>query len=268
MGGFIMKRFLFGSMALVALGMSAPAMAADMPVKVKAPPPVVYYDWSGLYVGFSIGWSEARVDRGYFNGLTCAGLPCDFRTTNSDLVYDVHFGVQGHWMWGGWWGVVLGIEGGLTGFHKENIGFSAVFAAPPFLANTTGWHKIDTIYQVGPRLGLTFDRWMIYGTGGWASANVDAGYAINDLVLLPPNDQAGSVRAGGWFAGGGLEYMIHKGSLVDVMLGAEYTHYEFDRKTAFCSNAACTGLFSYDTKAEVDVVRARLTIKTHGWDIF
>ncbi len=57
-----MKKFLLGSLALIALGMSAPALAADMPVKVKAPPPVVVYDWSGAYVGFSIGgvWTEVE----------------------------------------------------------------------------------------------------------------------------------------------------------------------------------------------------------------
>src|SRR4029453_15356636 len=120
-------------------------------------------------------------------------------------------------------------------------------------------------YQVGPRLGLTFDRFMIYGTGGWASANVDAGYAINGLILLPPNEQSGHVRGRGWFVGGGLEYIIHRGALVDFFVGREYTHYEFARQTAFCANAACTGVFSYNTKAEVDIARARLTIKTHGW---
>jgi outer membrane immunogenic protein len=69
-----MKRIFLGSMALIAFGMSAPAVAADMPVKVKAPPPVVVYDWSGAYVGFSIGGVWTEVDRHYPNfGL--AGLP-------------------------------------------------------------------------------------------------------------------------------------------------------------------------------------------------
>jgi outer membrane immunogenic protein len=257
-----MKKFLLGSVAFAAM-FAGPAMAADMPAKVTAPPPVVYYDWSGLYAGGSIGWSETRVDRGYFNGLLCGGVSCNFTTTLDRPVYGVHLGVQGHWMWGAW-GIVLGIEGGVTsGTDKE--GFSAVFAAPPFLANTTGWHKVDTIYQVGPRLGFTFDRFMIFGTGGWAGANVDAGYAINGGILGPPNNQQGDVFAGGWFVGGGFEYMIYKGPFADVTLGAEYMHYEFDRKVTFCSNATCTGVFSYDTQAEVDVVRARLTVKTQGF---
>ena len=41
--------------------LAGPAMAADMPIKAP-PPPVVYYDWSGAYVGFNIGgvWSDVH----------------------------------------------------------------------------------------------------------------------------------------------------------------------------------------------------------------
>ena len=33
--------------------------------------------------------------------------------------------------------------------------------------------------------------------------------------------------------------MVHKGPLVDVILGLEYQHYDVGSKTAFCVTAAC-----------------------------
>ena len=57
-----MKKFLLGTVGLVALGMAAPASAADMPY--KAPPPVPYvapiYDWTGFYIGGNGGWGQSR----------------------------------------------------------------------------------------------------------------------------------------------------------------------------------------------------------------
>ena len=75
----------------------------------------------------------------------------------------------------------------------------------------------------------------------------------------------------GWYVGTGFDYMVHKGSLVDVILGVEYQHWETNNSvTAFCVNPGCvvpTGA-DYQLSARGDLARARFTIKTHGWDIF
>ena len=56
-----MKKFLLGTIGLVALGMAAPALAADMAVKA-APVPYVapIYDWSGFYIGGNGGWASSH----------------------------------------------------------------------------------------------------------------------------------------------------------------------------------------------------------------
>ena len=57
-----MKKFLLGTVGLIALGMGAPASAADMAVKARpmaAPLPVIY-DWSGFYIGANGGWGQSR----------------------------------------------------------------------------------------------------------------------------------------------------------------------------------------------------------------
>jgi outer membrane immunogenic protein len=59
-----MKKILLGMVGLVALGIAAPASAADLAAApyTKAPPPMMaaMYDWSGFYVGLNGGggWSH------------------------------------------------------------------------------------------------------------------------------------------------------------------------------------------------------------------
>jgi outer membrane immunogenic protein len=270
-----MKKLLLGSVALAAM-LAGPAMAADMPVKAR-PVAVTYYDWSGFYLGFSVGWGQAEVDRFYPFDPTPTG--CCFSTRGDDLVYDVHVGAQYHWMWGAGYGVVIGIEGGITHGNRELKGTTGPLP-PPFAADIAGYHKVTSIYQLGARLGWTWDRWMVYGTAGWAGAQVDGGYQFastgvnrNCIVALGGGQFCGDSWNSGWFVGVGVEAMIHKGSLVDVVVGAEYTHYEFDDERAFCVNSATACVpgttFDFDHRnVQVDVVRARLSIKTQGWGFF
>src|ERR1700748_3425070 len=59
-----MKKFLLGTVGLIALGMaSAPASAADLAARpyTKAPPMVAaVYDWSGFYIGINGGGGSAH----------------------------------------------------------------------------------------------------------------------------------------------------------------------------------------------------------------
>ena len=59
-----MKKLLLGAVGLVAMGISAPASAADLAARpyTKAPPPMVapVYDWSGFYVGINGGGGWSR----------------------------------------------------------------------------------------------------------------------------------------------------------------------------------------------------------------
>ena len=94
--------------------------------------------------------------------------------------------------------------------------------------------------HVGPRLGYAWDRWMIFATGGWASANLKGAYCVTATNLC---DGPGSFGNGasrnnnGWYAGGGFDYMVHKGALVDVILGVEYQHFDVSSENAFCALA-------------------------------
>ena len=88
--GVQMKKLLLGSVALIV--MSAPVLAADMPVKVKPLPPV--WTWTGCYVGLNVGYTAARFEKSNVRQVTQAGAVV---TTFADFDFDddgVSGGVQ------------------------------------------------------------------------------------------------------------------------------------------------------------------------------
>jgi len=57
-----MKRFLLGTVGLIAIGMNVPAFAADLPPQGYTKSPGYFapvYDWSGAYIGVNGGWGTA-----------------------------------------------------------------------------------------------------------------------------------------------------------------------------------------------------------------
>ena len=185
-----MSKLVLGGMALIVLGVSAPAVAADMPVKVKAPPPVVVYDWSGAYVGFNIGGVWYDVERHYPNFPGAFGVAADYKSSGDDVIYGFHAGAQRQW--GNW---VLGIEAAYSAGFRE---MQSTVALPvgPFVANVEAYNKITNLFTVGPRLGFAWDRWMIYGTGGYAAATIKGQYTFSTVCSQTRPARTCPVKAG------------------------------------------------------------------------
>src|SRR6478609_5233156 len=58
-----MKKVLLVTASLIALGATAPAVAADLAARpyTKAPPMIAaVYDWGGFYIGANGGWGSSR----------------------------------------------------------------------------------------------------------------------------------------------------------------------------------------------------------------
>ena len=63
-----MKKILLSTVGLIALGVTAPALAADMAVKAPPPAPLpVIYNWSGFYIGANGGWGDSHNCVDFFN---------------------------------------------------------------------------------------------------------------------------------------------------------------------------------------------------------
>ncbi len=165
--GVVMKQLLLASVALVAVGMTAPAKAADMPVKYVAPAPV--FTWTGCYVGVHIGYKWGTSKQTY--GGTRAGVPDAFLPVGFDVTGDYNVngpvgGGQGgcNYQTGTWvWGVeVDGAWSSASGQANPTQG--AIDAgANPELVFTTNERWLATARG---RLGWAADRWMWYVTGG------------------------------------------------------------------------------------------------------
>ena len=67
-----------------------------------------------------------------------------------------------------------------------------------------GFHD-DQGLRLDPRpTGFAFDRFLIFGTGGWAAGNPSTAFALTGAA---PFVTTGG-RSNGWTVGGGLEYAI------------------------------------------------------------
>lgn len=234
------------------------AFAADMPARIaKAPvvPPVVVYDWSGIYVGGAVGGAWHDTAGNFYNA-----PPFLWGTSNSDgaLIYGGFAGIQKQWG-----SLVVGIEGGWNGLDNgfNNSPGTGVFGQGCIYGGGASCQsRINDIGYIGGRLGYAWNRFMVYGQGGYARADIDT------RVYLPAANlaiAAASAAHDGWYAGVGGEYAV----LDNLVLGIDYKHYEFDSKAHNCNLAliTCDPFSNRNVDADVDSVMARVSFKFNPW---
>jgi hypothetical protein len=169
-----MKRFVLGSVALIAIGVSIQvrAHAADMAVKaLPSPGATGPYNWSGLYLGANIG--------GAFSSGTAniAGTTWDPGATEFIGGFQVGYNWQfGHFL--------VGAEGNFdwAQFSRPNISLATPLGAAQASA-TQNW-----ISTVAGRFGITSDKWLYYG-------KVGGGWAEDRHRSTCPTERAGAVQA-------------------------------------------------------------------------
>src|ERR1700674_5514973 len=154
----LMKKFLLGTVALVALGAAVPAMAADLAARpyTKAPAYAApIYNWTGFYIGGHVG--------GAFAG------------NNSLTGNDGRFlgGVQGgaDYQFAPSW--VVGVEAQYSWLGNSNNG--VLFPGGVLVTSTS-----NQLGSVTGRLGYTWGPALLYAKGGYGwkdsnNLNVSAG---------------------------------------------------------------------------------------------
>lgn len=208
-----MKRILLASVA--ALGLAGTASAADLAVKA----PVVYapaFTWSGCYLGINGGWigsDESYASRySTFDPPNAAQLAASAESHNTYSPKESagtaggQFGCQaqlGSWVIGGEW------DWNWTGLAEDNVHFNpnlnGTFAGPYHQIT----HKeLDWFSTARVRLGLAFDRLLVYATGGLAYGQLDAYTHVDSPAFVLSPDFFGGYRERrfGWTAGGGIEW--------------------------------------------------------------
>jgi outer membrane immunogenic protein len=195
-----MRKVLLAAAGLAALGMAAPASAADLAAKpyVKAPPPPPpVFSWTGFYVGANIGgaWSNNRWTDTLF--LT------NFNNNNNGVFI-------GGGQIGGNYQIGQFVIGGEWDFDwAANNNGAGVFI--PGVGNIVVTNNNRWITTVAARFGWAVDRWLIYGKagGGWVGnndftvTNTTTGVSFTCGMLGFANCDN---NTGGWLLGAGFEY--------------------------------------------------------------
>lgn len=237
-----MKKLFVLAAALFVCGLAGSANAADMPTKApvyKAPPVVAPYNWTGFYLG---------VNGGYGWGTTSGSILPTFFAGNYDINgglfggqigYNYQFpashfvlGIEADWDW-------ADIKG------SQSIG-------PPAPPGTTDSLKVKDLGTVRGRIGYAWDRFLVYGTGGWAWSSSVSAFCSGCAV------QNESHSLNGYVLGAGVEY----GFTPNLSAKVEYlyTHLE---PVDFFRNSGCPTNCSLG--ANVNMIRAGLNWRFTGF---
>ena len=216
-----MKKYLLASVAALGLVAAGAASAADLPSRkgpVAAPvymPPA--FSWTGFYVGANAGYGWGNVNlNGWANNIG----NLDGFVGGGQIGYNYQMGQ-----------FVLGLEADLQGADLSS-------------GNNLGLLNVKTDYfgTVRARVGVAFDRFMPYITGGWAYGNVKSSIPAIGFS----SDRS---HTGGFAVGGGLEYAVTN----NIIAGVEYLYVDLGEKNILGANTKVGTDFS--------VVRARLSYK-------
>jgi outer membrane immunogenic protein len=239
-----------GGNALGALGMAAPALAADMPAKMllKAPAPVPF-TWTGCYIGGQAGYGWGSKD---FSDPTAGG---PFGGTVNDKVKGWLAGGQAgcNYQVSNW---VFGVEGDAAWANINGL------AADPFFTGKnvqTAQAKVNFLADITGRLGVAWDRVLVYGKGGAAIAH-DSYDVIFPFLFSTPGtvDFSSSEDRAGWVAGAGVEWAFAQ----SWSAKAEYLHYDFGGGNLALTNGAGGTL---NTRVDQKIHTVKFGINFHFW---
>jgi outer membrane immunogenic protein len=222
------------------LGIGA-ASAADLPM--KAPPPLVapVWSWTGFYVGGNAGWAGERASgTSDFVDTIFAPGNIQFRNPQSNSPSSSSFtgGVQAGYNWQVAPRFLLGVEGDWDWLNTKysfcrqaNVSSTACLDGPPnidgfeTIAGQTNW-----LATARARAGVTWDRFMFYGTGGAAFGSIRTTESLSCLtdgcgaastLRLALSSSTTQTRTG-WVAGLGVEGLL----TAQWSIKAEWLHYD------------------------------------------
>lgn len=206
-----MKKILLGTVALAALGMAAPASAADLAARpyTKAPPMIAaIYDWSGFYVGLNGGGGSSRKCWDVTQNLATVYNPAQAEGCHDATGGTVGGQIGYRWQSSAW---VFGVEaqGNWADFSGSNTNL--------FFPAVSDRSKIDAFGLFTGQVGYAWNNALLYLKGG--AAVVSDKYTTINIASGLLVDKASETRWGG-VIGAGLEY----GFAPNWSVGVEYDH--------------------------------------------
>ncbi len=197
-----MKRFALAGLTLASAStLALPAMAADLPVAPApayeaVPATAQTIDWTGIYLGGNLGWAFGSFDNRAGN---ITGLDADTNGVAGGLYTGYNFQVTPN--------VVVGAEADFSLTDLEKSKTSGGLA----LKSKSDWNS-----NIRARIGYSFDRYLVYGAGGLALADLE----------VSGNGDKDSKTALGWTLGVGGEAAVTD----RISAKLEYVYQDFGEK--------------------------------------
>jgi outer membrane immunogenic protein len=237
-----MKRLLVAGIAAAAF-CSAPAMAADMPVKAPYAP---IFNWTGLYGGFNVGygWGDGR------DTVTPLPDPATFNAQVFSLNHDPKGWLGGvqlgyNWQINRW---IAGIETDIDVSGMKGNGLtSPILSVVPGVPFPNSFHSaheaIQSFGTLRGRLGfLPTENLLVFATGGLAYGQVklfENTVIIPGIPVLTFQGSPSNWRTG-WTIGGGAEWAMAPRWTVK----AEYLYFDLGTSTFTANPLAASPPFA------------------------
>jgi len=204
-----MKKILLATVATLVLSTSA--MAADL--YTPMPEPVPAFSWNGFYGGVNGGYAWWETKGTDINGWT---------TAFPDIAAPVSLTAKGDGFTGGGQigysfqmnQIVFGAEADISYLDVSGSKRFGGIATDNAIVSGDGY-----LGTVRGRLGFSFDRFMVYGTGGLAFGDTGSKWLDDDGTYTFSLKSGNQV---GWTVGGGLEYAMTD----TISLKGEYLYYD------------------------------------------
>ena len=245
-----MKKLLIAAAGMMAVGLCAPASAADLAARpyTKAPPPIVspVYDWTGFYIGANGGWGQSR---GCVDFVTALGTVAGGCADRSGGLVGGQIGYR--WQTNQF---VFGLEAQGDWANLRTQRQSLLFPGETYRS------QIDALGLFTGQVGYAWNNTLLYVKGG--AAVVNQRFDIFDTVGGLGVAQAERTRWGG-VVGVGLEY----GFAPNWTAGIEYDYIfrQSDNNVLSTPLLAPITTVSTRTSTEISMVTGRISYKFGGY---
>jgi outer membrane immunogenic protein len=213
-----MNKMILATASFLTITCATGASAADLPRKSVAPifAQVPAFSWTGFYVGLNAGYAWGKSDTAVGlggnwaletltarNNITALGSrsssPNGF-TGGIQAGYNVQLN-----------SIVLGLEADANylGLKKRSISSAAPGVVDGGYPGYTFNQSVEANWLVTlrPRIGVAFDRFLVYATGGLAIANVEGSTAFASSGGYSKAGSKSDTKYG-YTVGGGVEYAM------------------------------------------------------------
>jgi outer membrane immunogenic protein len=193
------------------------------------PPPVPVFTWTGLYVGGQIGYAWGRDPVTWVGTANDLDLAAGALTQSPQgVIGGAHVGYN--LQYNPW--LVIGVEGSVDGTSLSKTVVVPLIDLPGDTFGSATFNSSASVQgSIRGRLGIAWDRVLIYGTGGIAftSFNTSITDTTGFFTGVPGTNTTISNTRAGWTAGGGLEYAITD----NWWVRAEYRYSNFGTTTDY-----------------------------------